>query len=152
LEFKIYEELKTLLLVIHCCVCSELQTQWISLLSKGLSRVFYSTIVWKHQFFGAQPALWSSSHIGTWLLEKTKLCLYGPLLAKWLMSVLFSTLSRFVIDFLPRARLFVFSVSIHIDFGAPQNKVCHCSIFFPIYLPWCDGIRCCDLSFLIVEF
>ena len=42
----------------------------ISLLPKGLSRVFSGTIVRKHQFFCAQPSLWSSSHIHTWLLEK----------------------------------------------------------------------------------
>ena len=36
-------------------------TGWISLQSKGLSRVFSSTTVWKHQFFGAQPSLWSNS-------------------------------------------------------------------------------------------
>ena len=42
----------------------------ISLLSKGFSRVFSSTTVWKHQFFSAQPSLWSNSHICTWLLEK----------------------------------------------------------------------------------
>ena len=41
------------------------------LVSKELSRVFSSTTVWKYQFFGAQPSLWSSSHICTWLLEKT---------------------------------------------------------------------------------
>ena len=41
------------------------------LLSKGLSRVFSSTRVWKYQFFGAQPFLWFSLHISTWLLEKT---------------------------------------------------------------------------------
>ena len=41
----------------------------ISLQSKGLSRVFSSTTVQKHQFFGAQPSLWSSSHIHTWLLK-----------------------------------------------------------------------------------
>ena len=40
------------------------------LLSKRLSRVFSSTTVWKHQFFGSQPSLWSKSHICTWLLEK----------------------------------------------------------------------------------
>ena len=44
-------------------------TGWI-LLSKGLSRVFSSTTVRKHQFFGAQLSLWSSCHISTWLLEK----------------------------------------------------------------------------------
>ena len=35
------------------------------------SRVFSSTTVQKHQFFGTQPSLWSNSHICTWLLEKT---------------------------------------------------------------------------------
>ena len=45
-------------------------TGFISLLFKGLSRIFLSTTIWKHQFFGAQPSLWSNSHICTWLLEK----------------------------------------------------------------------------------
>ena len=42
----------------------------ISLQSKGLSKVFSSTAAWKYQLFGAQPSLWSNSHIHTWLLEK----------------------------------------------------------------------------------
>ena len=42
----------------------------ISLLSKGLPRVFSSTAIKKHQFFGVQPSLWSSSHIHVWLLEE----------------------------------------------------------------------------------
>ena len=42
-------------------------TGWISLQSKGLSRVFSNTTVQKHQFFGAQLSLWSNSHIQTWL-------------------------------------------------------------------------------------
>ena len=45
-------------------------TSLISLLSKGYSRVFFSTSVQKHQFFGTQPCLWSHSHICTWLLDK----------------------------------------------------------------------------------
>ena len=45
-------------------------TGLMSLLSKGLSRVFSSTTIWKHQFFGAQPSLWSNSHICTGLLKK----------------------------------------------------------------------------------
>ena len=45
-------------------------TGWISLQSKGLSRVFSNTTVQKHPFFGAQLFLWSNSHIHTWLLEK----------------------------------------------------------------------------------
>ena len=55
----------------------------ISLQSKGLSRVFSSTTVRKHQFFSTQPSLWSKSHIYTWLWEKPQLWLYGPLSAKW---------------------------------------------------------------------
>ena len=42
----------------------------ISLQSKGLSRVFSNTTIQKHQFIGAQPSLWSNSHIHTGLLEK----------------------------------------------------------------------------------
>ena len=45
-------------------------TGWISLQSKGLSRVFSNTTVQKHPFFSAQLSLWSSSHIYTWLLGK----------------------------------------------------------------------------------
>ena len=45
-------------------------TGWISLPSKGLSRVFSNTTVQKHRFFSAQLSLWSNSHIYTWLLEK----------------------------------------------------------------------------------
>ena len=45
-------------------------TGWISLQSKGLSRVFSNTTVQKHQFFGTQPSSQANSHIHTWLLEK----------------------------------------------------------------------------------
>ena len=45
-------------------------TGWISLQSKGLSRVFSNTTVQKYQFFGAQPSSQSNSHIHTWPLEK----------------------------------------------------------------------------------
>ena len=45
-------------------------TGWISLQSKGLSRVFSKTTVQKHQLFGAQLSSQSRSHIHTWLLEK----------------------------------------------------------------------------------
>ena len=45
-------------------------TGWISLLSKGLSRVFSNTTVQKHQLFGAQLSSQSNSHIHTWPEEK----------------------------------------------------------------------------------
>ena len=43
---------------------------WLSMQSKGLLRVFSSTIVQKNQFFGGQLSLWSNSYMHTWLLEK----------------------------------------------------------------------------------
>ena len=45
-------------------------TGWISLQTKGLSRVFSNTTVQKHQFFGVQPSSQSNSHIHTWPQEK----------------------------------------------------------------------------------
>ena len=45
-------------------------TCWISLQSKGLSRVFSNTTVQKHQFFSTQLSSQCNSHIHTWLLEK----------------------------------------------------------------------------------
>ena len=50
--------------------CPSEWTGWVSLQSKGLSRVFSSTTVQKHQFFSAQLSSQSNPHIHTWLLEK----------------------------------------------------------------------------------
>ena len=60
-------------------------TGWISLQSKGLSKVFSNTIVQKHQFFGAQLSSQSSSHMHTWSLEKPQPWLDYPTLVgiKW---------------------------------------------------------------------
>ena len=71
--------------------------------SKRLSRVFSSTTVKKHQFFGIQSSLWSSSLIHTWLLEKTLVLTRWTFVYK-VMSLLFNTVSRFVIAFLPRSK------------------------------------------------
>ena len=70
------------------------------------------------------------------------------------LSLLFNILSRLVITFLPRSKRVLISmaaVTICRDFGAPQNKVCHCLECFLIYLPWSDGTRCHDLCFLNIE-
>ena len=83
-------------------------TGLISLLSKRLSRVFSSTTVQKHLFFSAQPSLWSNSHIHTWLLEKTTALTIWTFVSK-LISLLFNTLSRFVITFLPRSKYLLIS-------------------------------------------
>ena len=81
-------------------------TGLISLQSKGLSRVFSSTAVQKHQFFSAQPSLWSNSHMHTWLLEKPQFWLYSPLSAKWCLCFLICCL-RFVIAFLTRSKCLI---------------------------------------------
>ena len=74
----------------------------ISLLPKGLSRVFSNTTVQKHQFLGALPSLWSSSHICTRLLGRQIALTIQTFVGK-VTSLLFNTLSRFVIAFLSRS-------------------------------------------------
>ena len=78
-------------------------TGLITLPSKGLSRVFSNTTIRKHHFFSAQPSLWS---------KFSNLCMTigkAISLTRWtfvgkVMSLLFNTLSRFVIAFLPRSK------------------------------------------------
>ena len=67
------------------------------------------------------------------------------------MSLLFNTLSRFVIAFLPRSKClnFMTAGTVQSDCGAQENKICH---YFHIYLPQSDGPGRHDLSFLNVEF
>ena len=67
-------------------------TGLISLQSKGLSRVFSSTTVQRHQFFGALPSLWSNSHNHTRSLRRPQPRLYG--------SFRFSTYCRGLSEFL----------------------------------------------------
>ena len=64
------------------------------------------------------------------------------------MSLLFNMLSRLVITFLPRSKHLLISwlqSPSAVILEHPHNKVWQC---FPIYLPWSDGTRCHDLSFL----
>ena len=57
---------------------------WLDLLAvQGTLKSLLHTTVQKHQFFSAQLSLKSNSHIHTWLLEKPKLWVYGPLSTKW---------------------------------------------------------------------
>ena len=67
------------------------------------------------------------------------------------ISLLFNTLSRLVIAFLPRSKhLFISCLQSPsaVILEPPQNKVCHCFYCFPTYLPWNDGSICHDLNFL----
>ena len=76
-------------------------TIWSLLKWEGLSKVFSSTTVWKHQFFGAQPSLQSNSHITHDYWKRHSLSI-GTLVGK-VPSLLFNMLCRFVIAFLSRS-------------------------------------------------
>ena len=68
--------------------------------------------------------------------------------------MLFNTVSRSVIAFLPRSKhllILWLQWTIFSDFGAQENKVCHCFLCFPIYLPWSDGTGCHDLLFWMLR-
>ena len=123
-------------------------TGLISLLSKGLSRVSSSTTIQKDQFFSAQPSLWPTSHIRTWQLER--LWLYRPV--NKVMSLLFNTLSRFVIAFLPRSKHLQISwlKSPYAVILEPKKRKSVTASTFS-HLPWSDETRCHDLSFLNIE-
>ena len=72
------------------------------------------------------------------------------------MSLLFNTLSRFVIAFVIAKEQasfnFMATVTICSDFGAQENKICHCFHSFPFCLPWSHGTGYHDLSFLMLSF
>ena len=72
------------------------------------------------------------------------------------MSLLFNMLSRLAIALLLRSKCLLISwlqtPSALILEHHPKKRVCHCFHCFPICLPWSDGTRCHDLSFLNVEF
>ena len=123
-------------------------TGWISLQAKGFSRVFSNTTVQKHQFFSAQL----SSH--PYLTTGKTIALTRQTFVGKVMSLLFNMLSRLVITFPPRSKHLLISwlqSPSAVILEPPQNKVSHCFHCFPIYLPWSDGTRCHDVSFLNVE-
>ena len=124
-------------------------TGWISLLSKGLSRVFSNTTVQKHQFFGTQ-AFFMTQLSHPYMTTGNTIALTRWTFVGKVMSLLFNVLSSLVITFLPRSKVsfnFMAAITICSDFGAPKNKVFDWFHSFPIYLPWSDGTRYRDLSF-----
>ena len=135
-------------------------TGLISLQSKGLSRVFSSTTVQNYEFLSTEPSLWPKPHISTWVLEKfkkgnkTTIALTVWTFVGKVLSLLFNTLPWFVIAFLLQSKHlnFMAALTIHSDFGAEENKLCHCFHSFSFYLPWSVWTGCYDLSFLNVEF
>ena len=132
-------------------------TGLISLQSKRLSRIFSSTIVQKHQFFSAHRSLRSNSY--NYLYMATSFDHIWPF---WpyltfvgkVMSLFLNTLSRFVIAFLPKSNCLLITWLQSPSPILEVKKIGSHMVpnFFPIYLPWSDGTRCYDISFLNAEF
>ena len=105
-------------------------TGLISLQSKGVSRGFCSTIIWKHQFLGTQPFLWSNSHIHARLHDYLKNHSFDYMDVCWRSDVsAFEYAVRFVITFLPRTKNRD-PFTVHHDFWAQENKICHFPFLF----------------------
>ena len=104
-----------------------------------------ASFLWHSAFFIVQ---FSHPYMTTWKMIA---------LTRWtfvskVMSLLFSILSRLVINFLPRSkRLLISWLQSPSAVILEPKKVSHCFHCFPIYFPWSDGTRCHDLSFLNVE-
>ena len=121
-------------------------TSLISLLSKELSRVLSRTVIQNHWHSAFSVVQLSHPYMTTGKKHSFDF-------VSKVMSLLFNTLPRFVIVFLPRRKCLNFMAAVIIcDFGAQENKICHCFHLFPIYLPWSDGTGCHDLRFLNIEF
>ena len=128
-------------------------TGLMSLQSKGLTRVFSRTTIRKHQFFHAQPSLWSNFHIYTWLLEKKNSFDYMDIAKKWCLCFLICCLGVYYFPSKEqRSFNFIDAVTICNAFGAQEKKICHCFQFFLFYLLWSDRTGSHDLSFINVEF
>ena len=127
-------------------------TGWISLQSKGLSRVFSN----KHSSKASLVLSFlykSNSHIHNMTTGKTIALARRTFVSK-VMSLLLNRQSRLVIAFFQRSKRRLISwLQSHLQrFWSTKIKVCHCFHCSPICLPWSDGTRCHDLRILNVEF
>ena len=120
-------------------------------LSKGLSRVFSNTTIWKYQFFGSQLSLWSNSHL--YMTTGKTVALTIRTFVSKVTSLLYNTLSRFVIAFLPRSKRLLISW-----LQSPSTAIWELmkikSVTASTFAPsiWhevmsCHGTGCHDLSF-----
>ena len=128
-------------------------TGWISLQSKGLSRVFSNTTVQKHQFLGAQLSSVHPSH--PYMTTGKTIALTRWICVNKVMSLLFNMLSRLVITFLPRSKHlnFMVTVTTFSDSVSPKRlKSLTVPIVSLICLSWSDGTRCHDFVFWILSF
>ena len=122
-------------------------TGWISLQSKGPSRVFSNTTVQKHQFFGAQP----SSH--PYMTAGKTIALTRRTFVGKVMSLLLNMLSRLVLTILPRSKRLLISwiqSPSTVILEPPKIKSDTVSTVSPS-ISHGDGAKCHDLHFLNVE-
>ena len=125
-------------------------TDWISLQSKGLSKVFSNTTVQKHQFFGCSAffmVLVSHQYMTT---RKTIALTIWTFVRK-VISLLFNILSRFAIAFLPGSD-FMAAVTIRSDVRAQEQEICQCLHLVPFYVPWSHGLDAMTLVFWMLSF
>ena len=128
-------------------------TGWISLQSKGLSRVFSNNTVQKHQFFSAFFMV-QLSH--PYMTTGNTIALTRRTFVGKLISLLFNVLYRLVIAFLPRDKRLLISwlqspSAVILETPSPKKSLS----LFPLFLhllPWSDWTGCHDLRFLNVEF
>ena len=129
-------------------------TGLISLLSKRFARSLLQHYSWKASI------LWHSAFFTVQLLEPyvtTGKTIALPIrtFASRVMSLLFNTLSRFVITFLPRSNCLLTSwlqLPSAVIFRVQEEEICHYFHLFPFYLPWSNGAGCMILVFLIFSF
>ena len=128
-------------------------TGWISLQSKGFSRVFSNTTVQKHQFFCTQ--LFFIIHLShPYMTTGKTIALTRRTFVGKVMSLLFNMLSRLVITFFPRSKCLLISwlqSPSAVILEPPKIKSDTVSIVSPSICHE-DGTRCHDLSFLNAEF
>ena len=123
----------------------------MSLRSKWLSRIFSNTTVQKHQFFiKAFKLLYVQLSHPYMTIGKTIALTRQTFVAK-VMSLLFKMLSRLVMALLPWSKCLLISWLQSPSAVILEPKKIK-SLTFSIDLPWSDGTRCPDLSFLNVEF
>ena len=130
-------------------------TVLISLQSKGLSGIFSSTAIQKHQFFGSQLSLWSNSHICMYVtIGKTVALTIQTFIGK-VMSLLFNMLSGFVIAFLPRSKcllILCLQAPYTVILEPKKIKSVTVSTFFPSVCHEVIGPDVMIFVFLNVEF
>ena len=104
--------------------------------SRGLSRGFSSTTVWKHQFFSTQPSIMVQLSHPYMSTGKTIALTLRTFVCK-VIYLLFNTLSRFVRAFFQRSRCLLISClqSPSTVILEPEKMKCHCFHSFLLYLP-----------------